>query len=131
MEQANESFLKRTGIKDWGDERTPPTPYTKCDISEFWTEFMSYGIRDIEYRQITTDNGDFKYSNVHILKYNDRAFMIQVNRHNVDGKYIDIPDCYRLGCIHEYNSVILNNRSGDCRNTCRKCGYSYVYNCGD
>lgn len=130
----DEAYLKSLGIQNWGDNRTPPTPYQKCDISElgsFWSMFMSYGADKIEYRQVTTEDGEFRYTNVHIIKYHDRAFMLKIERIKEGNKFKDIPVCYRLGCIHDYDSEILNSRSGDCRNTCKKCGYSYEYNCGD
>ena len=133
IEQRSENFINKYGIADWGDFNHPPTPYQECDVSEmfgFWHMIDTYGFPNAEFRQVYLD--DAKYTqNVHICIWFDRIFMFKVDRIKVGDDYKEIPKCYRIGCVHEYDDKILNSRSGDCEKICRKCGFTYQYNCGD
>jgi hypothetical protein len=133
IEKRDEKFLKQHGIIDWGDFNHPPTPYEICDPEEsggLWMKIHKYGFpKDSEFRQVYLDR---KYGeSVHLFVWDDVIYMFKVNiikENNL--KYKDIPIVYRVGCKHEYTSAQISKYS-DYRATCKKCGYSYVYNCGD
>ncbi|NGP60120.1 hypothetical protein FLT15_17845 [Paenibacillus thiaminolyticus] len=130
--ERTERFLQKYGLETWGTYNQPPLPLVEIDATEmgsFWTMFSMYGVREIEFRQMQL--GEKYVENAHILIYHDRILVVKTTRKKEGDTWHDIPTVYRAGCIHEYDSEILNSRSGDCRNTCRKCGYSYKYNCGD
>ena len=127
-----EEFKKKYGIENLGDNNTPPTPYRPCDISEFWTDFATYGLSNIGFQQFhSKDHFNGGWQNVHYVWYSEKMFMIAVDRIRKEGQYIDVPRCYRVGCIHKWIDEILNSRSGDCKKTCLICGLVSHYNCGD
>lgn len=135
--QRDESFMKKYGVADWGGFNQPPTPYEECDVSEmggFWSMLNSYGFpnsENTEFRQVHLKDKPYIQS-VHIFIYFDKIFMIKVDRIQTGpNEWKDVPTCYRVGCRHEYADKILNSRTGDCESTCKKCGFTYRYNCGD
>ena len=127
--ERDDKFLKKLGLETWGTNSLSPQPLIECDVSEFWSMFSQYGARDIEFRQMTV--GEKHNQNCHIVVYYDRAFVISVKQTFIDGKYLSIPTIYRAGCVHKYDSEILDSRRGDIQMTCKKCGHSYKDNCGD
>jgi len=121
-------FLKDHGITEWGNFNNPPLPYKECDISEFWGKFLSYGIRENEFRQVHLESKSV--SNVHILIYYDVIYMINVKyEYTKDFKSKYTPICYIVGCDHEFETHA--NIRGEGTATCKKCGYSYGYDSSD
>jgi hypothetical protein len=130
--QRTDKFLKKYGLDTWGSNIKPPSPYTEIsvsDIGSFWTMFSAYGIKEVEFRQLFL--GEKYVENAHVLIYADRILIVKIKRIQKDGKFLDVPVVYRAGCIHEYEFIILNSRTGNCQNTCKHCGYSYRDYCGD
>lgn len=129
MEQErDEKFLKDHGCTTWGDYNNPPLPYKECDISEFWGKFRSYGIRDMEFRQVYL--GKKQIENVNVLIYSDVIYMIKVDyAYNPQTGTRYTPRCYLVGCDHDW--VIDTNIRGIGKQTCKKCGYCESYDSSD
>jgi hypothetical protein len=133
LKERNEKFLKDHGIVSWGDFNHPPTPYEKCDPEEmggFWMHLSTWGIREeLEFRQVYLDKPYIE--SIHLYIWHDAIYIVRVNRVEVERcKWKDVPTIYKVGCKHEYTEEKISQYS-DYRATCKKCGYSYTYNCGD
>ena len=128
VEERTEKFLKDHGITTWGSFNNPPEPYVECDISEFWGQFHSYGVREEEFRQVYLNKKSVE--NVHILIYSDCIYMISVNwNYNKDTGTKYIPVCYKIGCDHNWDIQV--NIRGFGKKVCKKCGYWEQYDCSD
>lgn len=129
MEQErSEKFLKDHGCTTWGNFNNPPLPYAECNISEFWGKFLSYGIKETEYRQVKLDK---PYNDgVHILVYSDVIYMIKVDwNYSKEAGTIYTPKCYIVGCDHDWN--VMTDIHGLGKRTCKKCGYWENYDSSD
>jgi hypothetical protein len=125
------------GVTEWFDANRynkVAKPFKWCDMGDFWTYFMTYGIPKTEYYQVyfTPEDREKRHLHcVHIIIYHDAIFMIEVDRHRTEnGRYEDKPTCYRIGCEHDYESIYHTLR-GDNKDRCRKCGHIWCYDSGD
>ena len=112
---------RELGVTLWGDYNTAPEPMTKCDASDFWREFHSYGSSvEIDHRQIFSKGRSVQ--NLHIMIFFDAIFAIELQNDWT-------PQFYRIGCEHAYEDVTI----GHCLHeyTCKKCGFKQTIDSSD
>lgn len=130
----DKDFMSNHGLITWGDYNHPPEPFEQVDpttMHGFYNTLGSYGVKDIEYRQVYLDK---KYvEGVHLFIYPHVIYMYKTDRIKIEGKFEwhDIPTVYLVGCKHEFLEKAHPNFKSVSTTTCIKCGYTYTYDHGD
>ncbi len=131
-------------VTKYGVFNEMPEPYRECDIGEFYYWYFVYGAK-VEFRQIKLP--EWKHGrNCKIHWFHEVAFLLASPykwTHIPDTrilKYEDTPQCYRIGCKHEYKELSVEESElkgykhmGNCFHVieCKKCGFINAYDSGD
>jgi hypothetical protein len=126
--EITEKFLKDHGIENWGDFNHYPTPCVETDFNDFLGWFSSYGISQIEFRQVYLGDKNDWITSVHIIPYYAVIFMIAIdwNYNRETGKSEYTPRTWKIGCQHDFEEIRAT-RYGEHWRKCKKCGYEYYY----
>lgn len=123
----DEEFRLPSYLTDLGNFNNLPTPFTKCDFTEFYRIFVSYSPSAVDFRQLL-DSSKYDIENGHI---NYRIYFYGTIGYAVGWDYDDPSKStvYRLGCSHQWE--LITNRTCYRKYRCSKCGCEYEVDSSD